>query len=102
VQLSPWGTATLTHCTAHQLKKLNGPPLPNNHPPRPPDCRAIRSQRFLEFTAQEITTHEAKMEAQWQDIEERRRGKVRACSSAQSRPQRQAPHCGPLPRQARD
>lgn len=38
--------------------------------------RALRTQRFLDFTAHEIAAHEGRLEQQWADIEARRRGKI--------------------------
>lgn len=39
-------------------------------------CRALRTESFLEFTASDMATREAKQRAVWQAIEASRRGKV--------------------------
>lgn len=39
------------------------------------DCRALRTQSFLEFTAADLAARDAKQRAQWEAIEASRRGK---------------------------
>lgn len=39
-------------------------------------CRALRTQQFLEFTANDLAAREAKQRALWAEFEASRRGKV--------------------------